>query len=59
VYWNRLGYLGFEISPKANEKAFEPVEITNIANMSSKPILVVLTDEAAELAKRTEEYIKE
>jgi acetate kinase len=55
---DRLGYLGFEISPKANEKAFEPVEITNIANMTSKPILVVLTDESAELAKRTEEYVK-
>jgi acetate kinase len=54
----RLGYLDFEISPKANEEAFEPPEITNIANLSSKPILVVLTDEAAELAHRTEEYIK-
>ncbi|MCX6728308.1 MAG: acetate/propionate family kinase [Candidatus Saccharibacteria bacterium] len=54
----RLGYLGFEISPKANEKAFEPVEIANIANLSSKPVLVVLTDEAAELAHRTEKYIK-
>lgn len=54
----RLGYLGFEISPKANEKAYEPVEIANIANLSSKPVLVVLTDEAAELAHRTEQYIQ-
>lgn len=54
----RLEYLGFEVSPKTNEKTFEPAEITNIANMSSKPILVVLTDEAAELARRTEEFIK-
>lgn len=54
----RLDYLGFEISPKANEKAFEPVDIANIANLSSKPVLVVLTDEAAELAHRTEKYIK-
>ncbi len=54
----RLDYLGFEISHKANENAFEPTEITNIANISSKPVLVVLTDEAAELAHRTEEYIK-
>jgi hypothetical protein len=34
------------------------VGIANIANLSSKPILVVLTDEAAELAHRTEENIK-
>lgn len=54
----RLSYLGFEISPKANENAFEPVEIANIANLSSKPVLVVLTDEAAELAHRTEKYIQ-
>jgi acetate kinase len=54
----RLEYLGFEVSPKTNEKTFEPAEITNIANLSSKPVLVVLTDEAAELAHRTEEYIK-
>ncbi len=54
----RLDYLGFEISPKANEKAFEPIEIANIANLSSKPVLVVLTDEAAELAHRTEKYIR-
>jgi acetate kinase len=54
----RLSYLGFDISPKTNEETFEPTEITNVANLSSKPILVVLTDEAAELAHRTEEYIK-
>jgi len=53
----RLSYLGFEVSQKANEEAFEPAEITNIANLSSKPILVVLTDEAAELAHRTEKYV--
>ncbi len=55
---SRLEYLGFMVSPKTNEQAFEPIEITNIANLSSKPILVILTDEAAELAHRTEEYIK-
>jgi acetate kinase len=54
----RLGYLGFEVSPKTNSEVFEPTEITNIANLSSKPVLVVLTDEAAELARRTENYIK-
>ncbi len=54
----RLGYLGFGISPNANENAFEPVEIANIADLSSKPILVILTDEATELARRTEQYIK-
>ncbi|HUC96761.1 MAG TPA: hypothetical protein VMR16_03825 [Candidatus Saccharimonadales bacterium] len=54
----RLGYLGFEVSPKTNRETFEPTGITNIANLSSKPVLVILTDEAAELAHRTEEYIK-
>jgi acetate kinase len=54
----RLSYLGFEINPKTNDGTYEPVGIANIANLSSKPILVVLTDEAAELAHRTEENIK-
>jgi len=54
----KLGYLGFENDKVANEKAFEPSEITNIASESSKPILVVSTDEAAEIARRAEQYVQ-
>jgi acetate kinase len=53
-----LGYLGFENDKDANEKTFEPSETTNIASYSSKPILVVPTDEAAEIARRAEQYIR-
>ena len=54
----KLGYLGFENDKDANEKTFEPSEITNIASYSSKPILVVPTDEAAEIARRAEQCIQ-
>jgi len=53
----RLGFLGFECDKKINEQTFEPSGVANIANESSKPILVILTDEAAELAIRTEKYL--
>lgn len=53
-----LSYLGFDISSEINNNTFEPKKITNISSQSSKPILVVLTNEAAELAHRTEKYIK-
>ena len=52
----RLQYLGFEIDKNANEQAFEPINITDIATLSSKPILVVSTDEAAEIARRAEQF---
>lgn len=55
---DRLGYLGFECDEKINQQTFEPTTVVNIADDSSKPVLVILTDEAAELAKRTERYIK-
>ncbi len=53
----RLEYLGFSSSSKTNEQTFEPAETTNIADLTSKPILVILTDEATELAWRTEKYV--
>jgi acetate kinase len=53
----RLGFLGFECDKKINEQTFEPSGVANIANGSSKAILVILTDEAAELAIRTEKYL--
>jgi len=53
----RLSHLGFKCDIQINEKTFEPKTVANIADPSSKPILVILTDEAAELARRTEEFI--
>lgn len=55
---SRLNYLGFDISNELNDSTFEPARTANIASQSSKPILVILTNEAAELARRTEKYIK-
>ena len=52
----RLEYLGFSSSPSVNEKTFEPTELANIADMSSKPILVVPTDESNEIARRVMEF---
>ena len=54
---DKLDYLGFEYNSKVNEQTLEPSGVVNIANNSSKPILVMITDEAAELARRTEQYI--
>ena len=52
-----LGYLGFEVNSMMNKQTFEPTEVANIADHESKPILVISTDEAAEIARRTEKYI--
>ncbi len=54
----RLEYLGFSSSPSVNKQTIEPTELANIADMSSKPILVVPTDESNEIARRVIEYIK-
>jgi acetate kinase len=54
----KLGYLGFENNTEVNNNTFEPAEITNVGISTSKPILVVSTDEATEIAYRAEEYIK-
>lgn len=53
-----LDYLGFSYSPNLNKQTYEPNEVVNIASHTSKPILVIPTDEAAELARRTLEFIK-
>ena len=55
---DHLGYLGFTYEPSANEQAFEPTDVANIAIASGKPVLVVSTDEAAEIARRTAQYIQ-
>ena len=52
-----LSYLNFECDRKINLDTFEPDDITNVATDSSKPILIIKTDEAAEIAHRVELYI--
>ena len=52
-----LGYLGLQNDKAANDNTFEPKEITNVAIATSKPILVVATDESAEIALQTKEYL--
>jgi acetate kinase len=53
----RLSYLGFEIDPAKNRQAFEPTSIADLATDRSKPVLVISTDEAVEIARRTERFI--
>ena len=52
-----LEYLGFKNDKAVNDGTFEPKEITNIASATSKPILVVATDESAEIAQRAGEFL--
>lgn len=54
---SRLEYLGFVCDKETNINTFEPTD-ANIANAVSKPILVVSTDEAAEIARRAEQYMR-
>jgi len=56
---DNLGYLDFHYDQNSNNSAFEPVEAVNIGSGSSKPILVISTDEAVEIARRAEEYIRD
>lgn len=53
-----LSYLGFEYDTAINDRTFEPSEAVNLGTPGSKPILVVPTDEAAEIARRTEQYMQ-
>jgi acetate kinase len=53
---NNLHYLGLEIDTNKNENTFEPHEIANIATGSSKPVLVIPTNEVAEIARRAAIY---
>lgn len=55
---DNLEYLGFIYHKDNNNSTFEPVETVNIAIEASKPVWVILTDEAAEIARRAEQYIK-
>lgn len=53
----QLAYLGFENNKTINDATFEPKDIVNIGAISTKPVLVVATDESAEIAKRAENFI--
>jgi acetate kinase len=52
-----LGYLGFVYDQNINNKTSEPSEAVNIATASSKPVFVISTDEAAEIAHHAGQYI--
>ena len=54
---SQLGYLGIENDVDINTAIFEPKEIANIAKSTSKPVLVVGTDESAEIARRAGEFL--
>lgn len=54
----KLGYLGFERDQTADESTFEPKTPALITTESGKKALVVSTDEAAEIARRTSVYIQ-
>jgi len=53
-----LGFLGFELDSAVNNQTFEPSEAVNVGTDASKPIFVVSTDEAAEIARRAEHHIQ-
>ncbi len=53
-----LGYLGFNFDIQLNENITEPVGPVNLAIGGSKPVWVITTDEAAEIADRADQYIK-
>jgi acetate kinase len=48
-----LEYLYFRIDRQHNNTTFEPRDVANVAEAHSQPILVVGTDEASEIARRT------
>jgi len=53
-----LGYLGFYCDNNLNAETFEPKTATYVNAESSKPIIVISTDEAVEIARRAEQYIR-
>jgi len=52
-----LGYLGFDCDNNLNAQTFEPKTATYVNTESSKPIIVISTDEAVEIARRAEQYL--
>lgn len=54
----KLGYLGFTRDKDLDEATFEPKDPALITTTNSKPAIVVSTDEAEEIARRVEQFIK-
>ena len=52
-----LEYLYFRIDHQHNNTAFEPSDIVNIAEVHSQPVLVVGSDEAQEISRRTTDLV--
>ena len=55
---SKLGYLGFERDQVADEATFEPKSPALITAAAGKKAYVVSTDEAAEIARRTLDFIQ-
>ncbi len=54
---DKLNYLGFNYDKELNDKTFEPKDAVNLAQSGSKPIYVLATDEATEIARHCSEFI--
>jgi len=54
---NDLEYLGFIYDPELDTQIFEPSGIVNVGIPTSKPILIISTDESAEIARRAAQYM--
>jgi len=54
----KLAYLGFEIDPEKNTNLDPTANITNIAKEGSKPVYVIKTDEAREMARHARKYLE-
>jgi acetate kinase len=55
----KLTYLGFTRDKEADEATFEPKQPALITLASGKKAFVVSTDESSEIARRTEEFVKQ
>jgi len=53
-----LGFLGFKHNQKINNSTYEPAEPTNISVLRKKPIYVISTNEASEIARRAERFAR-
>ena len=54
-----LGYLGFSYDAQLNDQTFEPTEAVNLGSDTSKPVWVIVTDEATEIARRASQYVQD
>lgn len=54
-----MEYLGFICDDELNKNTFEPKEMTDIGATTSKPIIVISTDESSEIARRAKRYMEQ